>query len=282
MERANTGLLGGAKPGLSNATGPGGAPAEDPSKVANIQAVIRLRPAKKHEIEYIECNPRVGNVFVAKDLDYTDKFAAILGGNSSQAEAFRVCGMPLVEATLAGRSTCLFAYGQTGSGKTFSMYGAEGGKNPSKLDGLVPGICAELFRRKQELEKRKDFQLVFEATLVEVQGNKVADLLAEPMPDGFQPQLRVVGDQVLGAWVEKVRTPAARAERARERARARARERERARGSPCMASYICRRATHITFCVPLLCPFPCAARRAPHVSYTLTLANGGRCTQAVD
>ena len=30
------------------------------------------------------------------------------------------------------------------------MYGAEGGKNPSKLDGLVPGICAELFRRKQE------------------------------------------------------------------------------------------------------------------------------------
>ena len=76
-------------------------------------------------------------------------------------------------------------------------YGAEGGKNPSKLDGLVPGICAELFRRKQELEKRKDFQLVLESTLVEVQGNKVIDLLAEAQPDGLQPQLRVVGDQVL-------------------------------------------------------------------------------------
>ena len=98
----------------------------------------------------------VGNELQAGSLDYTDKFTAILGGSSSQAEVFRVCGMPLVHATLAGRRTCLFAYGQTGSGKTFSMYGAEGGKNPSKLDGLVPGICAELFRRKQDMEKRKD------------------------------------------------------------------------------------------------------------------------------
>ena len=128
----------------------------------------------------------------------------MLGSQSSQAEAFRICGLPLVEATLQGRRTCLFAYGQTGSGKTFSMYGAEGGKNPSKLDGLVPGICAELFRRKQELEKRKDFQLAFESTLTEVQGNKVIDLLAEPLADGTQPQLKVVGDKVMGAWVEKV------------------------------------------------------------------------------
>ena len=100
----------------------------------------------------------------------------------------------------------VFAYGQTGSGKTFSMYGAEGGKNPSKLDGLVPGICAELFRRKQELEKRKDVQLILESTLVEVQGNKVVDLLAQPAADGRQPVLRVVGDMVLGSWIEKVRS----------------------------------------------------------------------------
>eukprot|EP00966_Prymnesium_polylepis_P288362 6660830-Prymnesium_polylepis.1 len=75
------------------------------------------------------------------------------------------------------------------------MYGAEGGKNPSKLDGLVPGICGELFRRKQELEKRKDFQMVFEATLVEVQGNRVFDLLCEPQEGGQQPQLKVLGEQ---------------------------------------------------------------------------------------
>ena len=109
-------------------------------------------------------------------LDYSERFAAVMGPQSSQAELFRVCGLPIVEATLSGRSTCLFAYGQTGSGKTFSMYGAEGGKNPSKLDGLVPGICAELFRRKQELEKRKDLQLMLEASLFEVQGMTVRHL----------------------------------------------------------------------------------------------------------
>ena len=136
---------------------------------ANIQAIIRLRPPKRHETEYIQCNPRVGSQLVldppsdaGATLDYTDQFTAVMGSQSSQAELFRVCGLPIVEASLSGRSTCVFAYGQTGSGKTFSMYGAEGGKNPSKLDGLVPGICAELFRRKQELEKRKDFQLALE------------------------------------------------------------------------------------------------------------------------
>eukprot|EP00966_Prymnesium_polylepis_P055708 1288586-Prymnesium_polylepis.1 len=127
--------------------------------MANIQAVIRLRPAKKHEVQYIQCNPRVGNELVANDLDYTDRFTAVLGPASSQAEAFRVCGLPLVEATLQGKRTCLFAYGQTGSGKTFSMYGAEGGKNPSKLDGLVPGICAEMFRRKRERLEFKSAQI---------------------------------------------------------------------------------------------------------------------------
>ncbi|KAL1523372.1 hypothetical protein AB1Y20_018315 [Prymnesium parvum] len=174
------------------------------SNTGNIQAVIRMRPTKKQEVAYIDCEDRVGSRLCLMDLNYTDKFAAVLGGASSQADVFNVAGMPLVEATLAGNNTCLFAYGQTGSGKTFSMYGAEGGKNPSKLDGLVPAICAELFRRKQELEKRKDVQMIFEATLVEVQGNKVLDLLSEPAEDGQQPALRLIGDQVLGAWVEKV------------------------------------------------------------------------------
>ena len=49
-------------------------------------------------------------------LDYSERFAAVMGTQSSQAELFRVCGLPIVEATLSGRSTCLFAYGQTGSG----------------------------------------------------------------------------------------------------------------------------------------------------------------------
>ena len=78
-------------------------------------------------------------------------FTSVYGPECNQAEVFRSCGLPLVDATMRGQKTCLFAYGQTGSGKTFSMYGAEGGKNPSKLDGIVPAVCAEIFRRKQEV-----------------------------------------------------------------------------------------------------------------------------------
>ena len=86
----------------------------------NIQAVVRLRPPKSHEEQYIHCADRIGQQLVlGPQNDYTNQFTAVLGSASSQADAFKVCGMPLVEATLTGQSTCLFAYGQTGSGKTF-------------------------------------------------------------------------------------------------------------------------------------------------------------------
>jgi hypothetical protein len=45
--------------------------------------------------------------------------------NSSQEEAFRVVGLPLVEATLKGVSSTLLAYGGVGSGKTYSLVGGE-------------------------------------------------------------------------------------------------------------------------------------------------------------
>eukprot|EP00966_Prymnesium_polylepis_P180922 4190607-Prymnesium_polylepis.1 len=79
------------------------------------------------------------------------------------------------------------------------MYGAEGGKIPSKLDGVVPSICAELFRRKQDVEKRGDYRLKLETTLVEVKGSVINDLLAEEGTDGKQPQLKMRGSgEVVG------------------------------------------------------------------------------------
>ena len=58
----------------------------------------------------------------------------------------------------------------------------------------MPAICAELFRRKFDLEKRKDFRLDIEATLVEVQGTKIVDLLSST--PAFQSTLKngVTGD----------------------------------------------------------------------------------------
>ena len=54
-------------------------------------------------------------------MDHSDTFSLVLGPESTQHDAFRVCGLPIVEATLRGQNTCLFAYGQSGAGKTFSM-----------------------------------------------------------------------------------------------------------------------------------------------------------------
>ena len=177
---------------------------------AQIRAVIRVRPprASGEEEEYIECARRGGNKLVLvndeRTIDHTGAFTTVLGPDSNQADVFRYCGLPLVEATLQGKKTCLFAYGQTGAGKTFSMYGAEGGKNPSKLDGVVPSICAELFRRKQDVEKRGDYKLELAVTLAEVSPTGVLDLLAEPDESGKQPQLRVRGTDVIGAVWEQV------------------------------------------------------------------------------
>jgi kinesin family member C1 len=155
-----------------------------------IRAIIRIRPSKPEEQLYIDAVPHRGNKFVVGPHDYTDKFATVLGPASSQHDAFCAIGLPIVESTLKGQRTCLFAYGQSGAGKTFSMYGADGGKIPSRLDGIVPAVTAEIFRRKQDVEKRGDFFLELTTNLVEVMGNTVNDLLADPDAEGKQPQAR--------------------------------------------------------------------------------------------
>ena len=169
-----------------------------------IRAVVRLRPSKASETNYIECAERAGSKLELATLTYTDQFSAVLGSQSSQADAFKACGLPIVDATLSGRHTCLFAYGQTGSGKTFSMYGAEGGKNPSKLDGVVPAICAEIFRRKMDMEKRKEFKFELAATLIEVAGNSCIDLLGDPDAEGECPKVVLRGSELQGVRLEKV------------------------------------------------------------------------------
>ena len=77
-----------------------------------IRAVIRVRPHKPEEELYIDCSRRLGNKLELATLDYSGAFASVLGPDSNQAEVFRSCGLPLVDATLSGKKTCLFAYGQ--------------------------------------------------------------------------------------------------------------------------------------------------------------------------
>ena len=117
-----------------------------------MRVVVRLRPSKEL---IVDCDPHVGDKISMPQAEHAGgdyKFDAVLGNEATQREAFMTCGLPMLEAALDGQRACLFAYGQTGSGKTFSLLGAEGGKNPHKLDGIVPQIVSELFRRFAAME----------------------------------------------------------------------------------------------------------------------------------
>ena len=144
--------------------------------LSKLKVVIRVRPMCDRDVsaKAVDCEPRIGPWISIADpngeagprLQFT---TAVLGGESSQRDAFVECAMPLLEAVgspthlpantraggasllthshyalpwqaLGGQHSCLFAYGETGSGKTFSMLGAEGGRCPSKLDGIVPQL----------------------------------------------------------------------------------------------------------------------------------------------
>ena len=103
-----------------------------------MRVVVRVRPSSS---SVCVCEPHVGSTIQTEMQGPTPlEFNAVLGGESTQREAFLCCGLPMLEAALEGNRACLFAYGQTGSGKTFSLLGADGGKNPQKLDGIVPQV----------------------------------------------------------------------------------------------------------------------------------------------
>ena len=56
--------------------------------------------------------------------------------------------------------------------------GAEGGRCPSKLDGIVPQLCAELFRRFASQTRQGEREYQIHATYVEIFAHRIYDLLA--------------------------------------------------------------------------------------------------------
>ena len=154
---------------------------------SGMRVVVRVRAAQE---SVVLCEPHVGSTISTSLQPQPAEFSSVLGPESTQREAFLTCGMPMLEAVLDGQRACLFAYGQTGSGKTFSLLGAEGGKNPHKLDGIVPQIVSELFRRFAGLEAH-GIKYNMWATFVEVSNEKARDLIADPNRYGEQPVLEV-------------------------------------------------------------------------------------------
>jgi len=150
-----------------------------------MRVVVRVRPSSDC---VVQCAPHVSNHIATQHLPEGLEFSSVLGVESTQNEAFQCCGAPMIDAMLDGQQACLFAYGQTGSGKTFSLLGAEGGKNPHKLNGIVPLVVAELFRRFSALEAQ-GVKCKLSASFIEVVNETVRDLVDAPDRNGNQPVL---------------------------------------------------------------------------------------------
>ena len=177
-------------------------------KTARMRVVVRVRPPGRDEGCHIDVEEHVGGrIAVNLPEPAHHPFSVVLGPKCTQHEVYLSCGVPMIEAGMEGRDALLFAYGQSGAGKTFSMYGAEGGKNPSKLDGVVPATVSELFRRTTAIEKDNMGQVHFSlsCSLVEIQGSQIFDLLADADKDtGRQPACMLAGSQLVGNRVERI------------------------------------------------------------------------------
>ena len=161
-----------------------------------LRCVVRVRPAEARAKTCVSCEERIGpwvSVNGGPNLEFT---TAVLGPASSQRDVYTECAEPLLEAALGGQDSCLFAYGQTGAGKTHSMLGAEGGHCASKLDGVVPQLCAELFRTFSSQTKKGELEYQIQATYVEIYKHRVYDLLAPELP-GTRPVGQLGGGHCL-------------------------------------------------------------------------------------
>ena len=61
----------------------------------------------------------------------------IIDWETNQNRCFRIIGLPMVEAVLAGYNATIFAYGQTGAGKTYTMLGPGGNDYSPRHLGII-------------------------------------------------------------------------------------------------------------------------------------------------
>ena len=159
------------------------APHSTPCK---LKVVFRIRPHQPFDTtpNVLDSAPRIGDWLSVGGGERLQFTTAVLGPEATQHDVYKECAVPLLEAVLGGQDSCRFAYGQTGSGKTFSMLGAEGGRCPAKLDGVVPQLVGELFRRfsRQTTQGEREYQI--NVSYVEIYSHRVYDLIA---PEGPPP-----------------------------------------------------------------------------------------------
>ncbi|TVU46305.1 hypothetical protein EJB05_05831 [Eragrostis curvula] len=161
--------------------------ADEPS----VKVVVRVRPPVSLPTD-------------GKDLWFVRKTAAdslavgdrafavdgVLDDRASQADAFDMVGVPMIESALAGFNTSLVCYGQSGTGKTYTMWGplaamVDSGSDHTDL-GVVPRVFQNLFSRiqsRQESSPEKQISYQCRCSFLEVHNEQINDLLEPSQRD---------------------------------------------------------------------------------------------------
>ncbi|PUZ38105.1 hypothetical protein GQ55_9G170300 [Panicum hallii var. hallii] len=157
----------------------------------SVKVVVRVRPTVSRPVD-------------GKDLWFVRKTApdavavgdrsfavdGVLDDRASQADAFDLVGLPLIENALAGFNTSLVCYGQSGTGKTHTMWGPLGAMVDSGSDhadrGVVPRVFQNLFsriQRTQESSPEKHTSYQCRCSFLEVHNEQINDLLEPSQRD---------------------------------------------------------------------------------------------------
>ncbi|KAJ1294668.1 hypothetical protein BS78_01G163300 [Paspalum vaginatum] len=157
----------------------------------SVKVVVRVRPTVSRPVD-------------GKDLWFVRKTApdsvavgdrsfavdGVLDDRASQADAFGLVGLPVIENALAGFNTSLVCYGQSGTGKTYTMWGPLGAMVDSGSDhadlGVVPRVFQNLFSRIQRIQKsspEKQTSYQCRCSFLEVHNEQINDLLEPSQRD---------------------------------------------------------------------------------------------------
>uniref|UniRef100_A0A0D9VVZ5 Kinesin motor domain-containing protein n=1 Tax=Leersia perrieri TaxID=77586 RepID=A0A0D9VVZ5_9ORYZ len=150
-----------------------------------VKVVVRVRPAVSLPTDgkdlFFVRKTSPSSVAVGDRSFAVDGF---LDDRASQADAFDLVGMPMIESALAGFNSSLVCYGQSGTGKTYTMWGALAAMVHSSSDhadrGVVPRVFQNLFaqiqgREESSPEKQTSYQC--RCSFLEVHNEQINDLL---------------------------------------------------------------------------------------------------------
>ncbi|XP_035691309.1 kinesin-like protein KIF3A [Branchiostoma floridae] len=159
-----------------------------------IQVVIRVRPLRGEEKEQEEgcltVDTRLMQISVPTMNNGVQQFIfnKVFPEETTQAEIFNTMASPIVDAVLEGYNGCILCYGKTGSGKTYTMAGPSDRDLNEKTEGIIYRALKQLFLKSQ---KKKDWNIAFFVSVLEIYNEKVFDLT---VPRKERPSLDIRED----------------------------------------------------------------------------------------